>query len=1031
MKKLSLLLFMVCFAFGLSAQRTISGTVVDNAGESLIGVNITAAGTTVGTITDIDGTYNLSVPEGSSTLIFSYTGYTTKEIEIGTSSVIDLTLSEGLELDEVVVTAFGIKRDKKALGYSVTTIEEEAFQLSGESDPARILSGRVAGVNVIPQGGFLGGSTNVIVRSKGSITGSNQPLYVIDGAPFSGNIADIDPANIVSTSVLKGLTASVLYGQEGRNGVILITTRNGISNDTESIDISLTQSITYNQVSNLPEFQNTYGNGSDNATFIGFFGTWGGAFDPNIQVPHYYSTGRHPAHALYPEYAGVTEPFVPIEDNVTKFFGDGLGSTTSLNLNSSKGGTNVNFNLGYDNQKGYIDENIYSKFNAGVGISEQINDRLTVKGNVNYTKVNSEIPDLNFFDVLNWIPRNFPIHDLPFQNPIDGSNVYYRTGVENPRWILANQNFTDARDRIFATANGVYKLTDFLSLSYQAGYNSTTLAEVNHSNRGGVFGDNLIGFLRSTTDKITSLDQNLQLRLGTQPLADKFEVSGLLGLNYRNSRRDFDGIYSSDQITYGLLDHDNFRTHDNAGDFLSRTNIMGLYGQFDFSYGNWAYLSLSGRNDWGSSLEKENRSLFYPSASLSLVLSDVADFGQQIDYVKLRMGYASSAGFPDPYLTRNTLQANGQAFIGRSGTISTQNLSSFLANPGLKPELSEEIELGLDFHMFKKRIALDATYFQRINEDQLLRVSRPLSTGVSSSIINAGRIDTKGWELGLTLVPIRTNDFEWEVYTVFTAIENEVKSLPEDNLNIYQGINWAVIGEPLGVFRGDYAVRDDSGNLLIQGTGDDAGKLIESGQIGEPFKILGDPNEDWRGSIINTISYKNLTLSAQLEMVGGGDIYSFTTQNLLRRGVTIDTEDREGSFVIPGILADPTTGDILMDANGSPQANTIQLGTNDIYFLGTQDTAEGAIYDATTIRLRQARLAYRLDQDLVGNLPFKNVVVSVTGNNLWFETPNMPKGVNIDPEVNTAVAAGDQSQGVDLQNDPAYKKITFSLQLNF
>lgn len=1019
-----------CIGF-VSAQRTITGTVTDDTGEPLIGASVLVKGVDgAGAITEFDGTYSVNVPEGGTTLVFSYIGFVNQEIEIGESSVIDVTLSEGLDLDEVVVTAFGIKREEKTLGYSVTTVEEDAFQLQGESDPARLLAGKVAGVNIIPQGGFLGGATNVIVRSKGSITGTNQPLYIVDGSPYSGNIADIDPANIVGTSVLKGLAASVLYGQQGRNGVILITTKNGAASDEKKTSVTLTQNFTQNTVGNLPEFQNSYGNGADNSTFIGFFGTWGAQFDPNVQVPAYYSTGRHPNHVQFPEYAGQTVPYVAIEDNVTDFFGDGFGSTTSLNINSSNNGMNVNLNLGYDDQDGYVDENIYNKFNAGVGISNRFSDKFTIQGNINLSKIDIETPDRDFFDFLTWIPRNFPIHDLPFQSPVDGSNVYYRAGIENPRWILANQNFTEDRTNLFTTASGIYNVTDDISISYQAGYNSVTRNFVNWSNKGGENGDNIIGWMSSSTDRAATLDQNLQVRVATKNISEKFAISGLIGLNYRNNTRDVDGIYSTEQVAFGLLDHNNFVTHDNNGDFISKSNVLGLYGQVDLSYDNWMYLTVSGRNDWASTLEKDNRTLFYPSASLSLVLNDKLDLGQNVDFLKLRAGFASSAGFPNPYLTRNILNANGAAFIGRSGPISTQALSSFAANPNLQPELSQEVELGLDLQMFLRRISLDYTYFKRVNEDQILNATRPISTGVGSSIINAGQIDTWGHEVGLTLVPIRKKDFEWEVYTVFTAIENEVVSLPEDNLNIANGINWAVIGQPLGIFRGDFAVRDDAGNLLIQATGGDAGKIIESGALGLPFKIIGDPNEDWRGAITNTFTYKNITLSAQFEMVAGGDIYSVTAQNLIRRGVTIDTEDREGSIILPGVLADPVTG-VPIEENGAPVANNIGLGANDVYFLNTQDTDEGAIYDATTIRLRQARIAYSLSKKQLGSLPFQNVVFSLSGNNLWFETPNMPDGINIDPEVNTAAGSGDQSQGVDFQNDPSYRKWTFSLQVRF
>jgi len=287
-----MLLFAFCVTLGLS-QRTVTGVIADDTGEALIGVNVIEQGTTNGTITDLDGSFSLNVADDASTLVVSYTGFTTQNIDIsGGLSNVNVNLSQGAILDEVVVTAFGIKKEKKALGYAVTELDEEVFQLQGESDVSRLLQGKVPGININPSGGFLGGSTNVIVRSKGSITGTNQPLYVVDGSPYTGEITDLDPNNIMNISVLKGLAASVLYGQEGRNGVILVTTKNGAFSDEDRLDISLTYNLTANDIANLPEYQNTYGNGADNNTVIGFVGNWGASFDPDVQVPHYYSIGR-------------------------------------------------------------------------------------------------------------------------------------------------------------------------------------------------------------------------------------------------------------------------------------------------------------------------------------------------------------------------------------------------------------------------------------------------------------------------------------------------------------------------------------------------------------------------------------------------------------------------------------------------------------------------------------------------------------------------------------------------------------------
>ena len=1042
MKKLLMVLFAVFFAAGVTmAQRTVSGNVVDEEGLALIGANVLVKGTSSGTITDIDGNFSLSVPDGEDMLTISYTGYGSQDVDVSGTSNVSIVLSEGELLDDFVITAFGIEREKKALGYAVTELEEDVFALQGESDVSRILSGKVAGVQVNPSGGFLGGSTNVIVRSKGSITGTNQPLYIVDGSPYSGNISDIDPNAIVNTSVLKGLAASVLYGQEGRNGVILITTKNGSLSGDDKLEVSLSHTITRNEIANLPDYQNTYGNGADNGTVIGFVGNWGAKFDANVQVPHYYSIGRDPSYAIaFPDLQGTTVPYVAAENNVSDFFQAGIGHTTSLGINSKKGDTALAFNLGYDDQEGYVAENTYEKINVGAGIQTKLSDKFTFRSSIQFTNTDSKRPDLGFFDRLLFIPRNFDPHNNPYTNPLDNSSAYYRTDLENPLWQLENQSNRAIRNRVYTTVNLGYQLTNDLNLSYQIGHDSYTEEGIDHSNRGGIRGDNLVGWLETSYIKDRSIDQNIKLALGKQTLSEKISLTALVGANLRSSKFEFDGLYSSDQLVFGVLDHDNFKDHrpsshpfdqftvSSTGDFIERSNVFGVYAQADFAYDNFWYVTLSGRNDWGSSLEDDNKSLFYPSVSTALVLSDLVDMGDKVDFLKVRAGFATSAGFPQPYQTRPTLSAAASAFVLPDGSvISTNAISSFQPNPDLKPELSEELEFGVDLKMFGSRVGLDATYFSRVNNDQILAVTRPVSTGFSNSTINAGRIDTKGFELGLNLVPYQNKNFTWDIYSTFTTFENTVKDLPENNLNIFAGLNYAIEGESLGTFRGTYAMRDDEGRLLIDPTD---GTIISSEDLGLEDEIIGDPNEDWRASMINTFTYKNFSLGAQLEYVSGGDIYSVTAQSLLRRGVTTDTEDREGTYILPGVLADPNTGDVIMDENGNPIANTIQLGANDLYFLNTQDTDDAAVYDATSIRLRQVTLSYQLPNSVSSKVGLRDIVVSIAGNNLWYETPNLPSGLNIDPEVLGSTLT-DRAQGIDFQNDPSYKKWTASVRVKF
>ena len=452
----------------------------------------------------------------------------------------------------------------------------------------------------------------------------------------------------------------------------------------------------------------------------------------------------------------------------------------------------------------------------------------------------------------------------------------------------------------------------------------------------------------------------------------------------------------------------------------------------EFDYSNYLYLTLSARNDWGSTTSSNNRSVFYPSASVSFIPTNVwpALKGETNNYFKLRAGFGSSANFPSPYLINPTLNAQANAWINPfgGGIVSTNALSSFLPNPDLKPEIFREFEVGFEGRVLNNLVDFNISAYKRIARDQILSSGLPNSTGYSSTVINAGRIDTEGLEASITFNILKGEDdgFKWTMDNNFTAYETTVVDLPVDRVNIAAGINYAIEGQPYGVFRGTYATKDDQGNLLINPT---TGKIIPSDDLGLEDEVIGDPNEDWRMTNINTFSYKNFTLGIQWEYIHGGDIYSFSASNLLRRGVTRDTEDREGSYIIPGVLADPNTGLPLKDANGNNIKNNIQIGANDLYFINLMDVAENIVYDASVLRLRDISFSYTMSEDMLKKTPFGSVVFSVSGNNLWYKAPNLPKYMNLDPEV-LGTGAGN-GKGLDFQNDPSYKQYSLGVKVTF
>lgn len=1077
MKKKCIWLFMLLLTgvtWAYAQQKTVTGNVTDEGGVPLPGVNILIKGTTTGIQTDFDGNYAIQVSNGQF-LVFSYIGQRTEERTVGEENVINVTMVEdAAQLEEVIVTAQGIKREKKALGYAITTLGEDAVQSRPEADIARVLNGKVAGVNIVGTGGLAGSGTKITIRGSVSITGNNQPLFVVNGIPFNTNtnaesnvttgngsvsassrFLDIDPNNIANISILKGLSATVLYGDAGRNGVVLITTKTGQTDVIEKgFEITASQSVFVNQIANLPEYQNTYGQGGDNSVNVGFVGNWGGRFDGNFTVRHPYNDAR--LANSFPEFQGVNITYEPYEDNIKDFFRQGIGTTTSINASKSKEDVSYNFNFGHTDEDGFVPGNNIKRVSFGLGGSMKLSNKITISGAFNFSTSDFTTPpvsadngtgNFSIFTRTLFIPRNFDLPNLPYQDPINGSSVYYRTDQENPLWLVDNAQESIDVNRFFNSISTTYDITDNLALTYRLGYDTYTEKQQFYVNKGGVssiLAQN--GFLKTTSAINTIWDNSLILSLKDIRFNDKLGLNGTLGFNANTERYDKFGVASTGQVVFGFIDHNNFATQSNADplgsslDFKQTENTLGLYGQLQFDYDSFLYLTLAGRNDWTSTIEQANRSLFYPSASMSIVPTSAfpemqSDF---LDFLKLRFGYGTSAGFPSPYNTRNILALGTSLFTDRGGRTINVNSSSALQtgldvfpNPELKAELHREFELGLETNLWKNRINLETSVFKRDSKDQILSKILDSSTGFDRTTINAGKINTKGIEVNLGITPFNNPDgFRWTSNWIFFASESEVVELPGGDDVFIAGFsnngNYAVEGQPLGVIKGSYALKDDEGNYLINPT---TGNIFDSSAVGLDDEIIGDPNPDWKATSINTFGYKGLSFSAQLEYTHGGDFSSNTIANLLRRGVTRDTESREGSFVTPGFYADPSTGQVLLDANSNKIPNAIQQGANEVYFLNFLDPSSQQIFDGSVWRLREVSLTYDLPRKFLKDSFIGSLSFSVLGQNLWYWAPNVPKYTNFDPEViSTGVGNG---LGLDFQTTPTSKKYGFSIKATF
>ncbi len=1061
-------LFTMTLSYEVSAQqRVVTGKVIsDEDGLGLPGATVLAKGTTVGTTTDLDGNYSINVPAGSNVLIFSFVGLKASEESIGNRTVINVTLTvDASQLSEVVVTAIGIEREKKALGYGVTSVDSDQLENRPEQDVARVLQGKVPGVNITSTNGMSGSGTNMVIRGYSSATGSNQPLFVVDGVPFntstnntngfttggattSSRFLDIDPNNIESMSVLKGLSATVLYGDQGRNGVILITTKSGASK-RKSAEVTINQSVFSNTAASLPTYGTTYGNGFQQAPGF-FFSNFGPRMDQGLQVNHPYATSSVASvREAFPQFwvdgivggTPVKYDYKAYEDPSTAFFQTGLVSNTSIQIAGGSDKTGYSASFGYTDDEGFTPGNNLKKYNFGLGINSAVTDKLTVNSSFTFAITDLESPPVNasfgsgpsggipsvFAHVL-YTPRSVDLAGLPFENPVDKSSVYYRGGndIVNPLWLVKNYQNTSDVQRFFNSTSLVYDVTDDFSVTYRIGLDTYTEQQELRYNKGGPSSSlaTTSGYYRTINLKNTIWNQDLVLNWKTE-ISDKIGMSFLLGGNSRYDYFEQVGVASQGQLAFGLFRHSNF-TNSSSNDAYSGGTMnstqeerrMGVYANVTLDYSNYLYLNLSARNDWTSTVEPENRRILYPGASVSFIPSTAFNWNSStVNDLKLRLAYGTSAGFPPPYRTRNILAQSARAFDVNGQVTQTHAVANRLGNPNLKPELQEEFEFGVEGVMFNNKLRFDLSLYEKNTRDLITNSPIDPATGFTSTQINIGKLRTRGIEFQATVTPISTaSGFRWEStvnWSMYRSVVLELGGgLEEVVVAGFTNLgNFAIPGQPFNIIRGIGFDRDEQ-------TGQ---PIILSNGLHKPTSdlvTLGDPNPRWNGSWINSISYKGFTLNAMLEYRHKGDVFSNTVTATLARGVTKDPViDRELTFIMPGVKED-----------GTP--NDIQITAANYFFSGYQGaTDEPNIFDGSMIRLRELSLGYQLPSNLMAKTPFKRASVAVSGSNLWFKALNFPPNMNFDVDVlGTGVGNG---LGFDFVTGPSSRRFGGTVTLTF
>ena len=1062
-----LLAFVVHISF--AQEKTISGAVTDQDNLPLPGVNIVIVGTTTGTQTDFDGNYSISASEGQ-TLLFTYIGQTDISRTVGADNTINVQMTEDAQaLEEVVVTAFGIKRNPKQLGYAVSQVAADELTENSEPDLIRSLSGKVAGVNVNLSTGVAGAANQINIRGQTTIGGATQPLIIVDGVAYDNSqvttsnqtlggggyesgLSSLDANDIASVSVLKSIAAAALYGSRATNGVIVITTKSGSPQGSLSskLNVNVTSGTYFETIANLPEYQNTYGNGT-NFNYANANGSWGPRFDALETIPTWPNL-----LAAFPDLLGPTVPWEAQPNNVANLFRTGFVLDNSVNL--SYGGEDGNFSLTLSdlNQEGYIPNNSYNKTTMSTGGNFKLKNGLNIGASLSYSDTGqvggfygeNQFPgSSSSFARALWLGRAWNT-DLPFESPT-GASVTPNNGWDHPLWSWKHDQIITNTTRTVGNLNFSFPINDNISTSFRVGFNRYDLNRVQIRDAqsraslatGGTVSD--IDFVNEDIESTFLVNFDYSL-------TDDIGLTALIGGNIlQNSTENF-AVTGTTFISPDIVSLSNTVSQAIDFDSSTRERTVGAFAELGLSYKDYLFLTGTARNDWSSTLPKDNRSYFYPSVSSSFIITDAFKIESDVlTFAKLRAGYAK-AGRSAPAEFLNTTFATGTPF----NTIPVVGNRVSLGDQEITPEFTEEIEIGTDLEFFKRRIILDFSWYKKTTTDLISPVSVPSSSGFTTLNTNIGEMENKGVEIGLKLVPIRTENFKWDLNTVFTKNDNVVTELVEGLDRILLEGNGPQVphiipGQPFGIFYGTQFARDAGGNFIIDpatgyvfnGSGDEVTGTYGAPGFGENGNrgvngIIGDPNPDFKMSFINSFSFKNFSLSAQFDWREGGDVQSTSIQSFLGRGVTKDTEDRERTHIIPGFYGD-ANGNLLTDGSGSNIPNTTQLDTNALYFtsggpsgtFGQNAVNEASVYDGTVYRLRELSLRYNVPSKWLDKTPFGKITLSVLGNNLWFFAPNVPKYSNFDPEVTSFGSS--RIQGVEIAAAPTAKRYGFKLNLTF
>jgi TonB-linked SusC/RagA family outer membrane protein len=1052
MRKILLLFLWACFlspvAFG--QVRQIEGRVSDtNDNLGLAGASVIFKGTNVGTNADADGNFKFSVP-GDGVLVVSYVGFLIKEITIGNATKFDIKLeADTRQLAEVVVTAFGIERERKALGYTVQEVKGAALTESRSTNVANALSGKIAGVRIQSNGGPGSGST-IQIRGAGSVSGNNQPLIVVDGVPmqqasatsannqYGGGLSEVNPDNIKEVSVLKGPNAAALYGSRAANGVILITTKNG--KGTKGIGVEVNSNATFERPWISPNFQNTYGGGNGYRTW--YHDGWSGAISDPLEIKQYQAA--YGVNAPLSGTEGTDEswgapmdgrlvrqwwtgndvaPLTPQPNNWKEFWQTGTTFSNSIAVSGGNDQGYFRLGLGHTKQKGIAYYNDFHRYNFKVNSGYNLTKSLSVSLSAEYIKSGADNRGYTSGQEFIWSHRHVSWKQLrnyeaytAVHNQIPGDTDppnWQHTFFTNPYFSQKKLPSSNDKDRLLGNISFNYKILPSLSVMLRTGtdvwsdtrINVTNFERVrNKTKTPGKFNEEVLRNQETNTDLIFTFNKDI-----TKDFSLNLQAGGIKRTN--NYKRNYfavgelvvDGVYNASNSVVSL---------NTIESTITKSENQSVFGAAQVGWRNMLFLDLTARNDWSSTLPSNNRSYFYPSASVSAVVTELFNIPNDVlSFGKVRASLAQVGNDADPYALQQTFTASGSW----NGSFTKFAEAVKIANSALKPEITTGLEFGLDLRFFKGKLGLDATYYSQSTRDQILAVEISKASGYDTRVLNAGEITNKGIELMLTANPVKlSNGFSWDIAINFAKNKNKVVKLAEGlttyTLATQRGMtSEARVGEAYGTYYGKGWERSPDGQVIYK----DGLPQVAAGTI-----KLGNIQPDWTGGIQNTFSFKGITLSALVDIRMGGDLFDEGTATGRWTGQYAETAiGREEGVIGAGVkkLAD-----------GSYAPNDIIIPAKEFYaYNNPRNYHEAAIFDASYVKLRELSLGYSLPAFLLKKTFFQTAKFSLVGRNVWMIFKNTP---HLDPEFDSK---GGNAQGFGYGQLPSSRSLGANLSLSF